>query len=60
MYKRQVSAASVVTRSLLQPGHYTGLYPIDDNAQWEKNAASLKNLARLRERVRALEQHNRT
>ena len=54
-----VSAASVVTRSLLQPGHYTGLYPIDDNAAWEKNAASLKNLSRLRERVRALEQQNR-
>jgi len=31
-----VSAASIVTRSLLIPGHYTGLFPIDDNAAWEK------------------------
>jgi len=51
-----VSAASVVTRSLLKPGHYTGMFPIDDNAAWEKNAASLKQLNRLRERVKALEQ----
>jgi UDP-3-O-[3-hydroxymyristoyl] glucosamine N-acyltransferase len=51
-----VSAASVVTRSLLKPGHYTGMFPIDDNAIWEKNAASLKQLNRLRERLKAAEQ----
>ena len=50
-----ISAASVVTRSISKPGHYTGLFPIDDNAAWEKNAASLKQLHRLRERVKALE-----
>ena len=51
-----ISAASVVTRSILKPGHYTGLFPIDDNAQWEKNAATLKQLHALRERLKALEQ----
>jgi len=51
-----ISAASVVTRSILKPGHYTGLFPIDDNTVWEKNAATVKHLAVLRERVRALEQ----
>jgi len=50
-----ISAASVATRSILKPGHYTGLFPIDDNAVWEKNAASVKHLAVLRERVRTLE-----
>jgi len=50
-----ISAASVVTRSILKPGHYTGLFPIDDNAKWEKNAAALKRLHNLRERLRALE-----
>ncbi|MBD3892752.1 UDP-3-O-(3-hydroxymyristoyl)glucosamine N-acyltransferase [Hydrogenophaga sp.] len=50
-----ISAASVVTRSITKPGHYTGLFPIDDNASWEKNAASLKQLNRLRERLKALE-----
>ena len=55
-----VSAASVVTRSILKPGHYTGMFPIDDNSHWEKNAASLKQLSRMRERVRALEQQIQT
>ncbi len=50
-----ISAATVVTRSIHKPGLYTGMFPIDDNASWEKNAASLKQLGRLRERVRALE-----
>ena len=50
-----VSAASVVTRSIAKPGHYTGMFPIDDNAAWEKNAATLKQLHGLRERIRVLE-----
>jgi hypothetical protein len=31
------------------------MFPIDDNATWEKNAASLKQLHRLRDRIRVLE-----
>jgi len=54
-----ISACSVVTRSILKPGTYTGFFPIDDNASWEKNAASLRQLNKLRERVRALENKNR-
>ena len=50
-----VDAASVVTRSIRKPGHYTGVFPIDDNAAWEKNAATLKQLHGLRERIRQLE-----
>ena len=50
-----ISAASVVTRSIHQPGLYTGLFPIDDNASWEKNAASLKQLHKLRDRIKSLE-----
>ena len=50
-----VSAASVVTRSILKPGNYTGFFPIDDNAAWEKNAATLKQLYPLRERLKQLE-----
>jgi UDP-3-O-[3-hydroxymyristoyl] glucosamine N-acyltransferase len=52
-----ISAASVVTRSLLKPGHYSGVFPIDDNAAWEKNAVTLKQLHQLRDRIRKLEQH---
>jgi len=50
-----ISAASVVTRSISQPGHYTGMFPLDTNVNWEKNAASLKQLFRLRERIKVLE-----
>ncbi len=50
-----ISATSLVTRSILKPGHYTGVFPIDDNAAWEKNAATLRQLHTLRERIKALE-----
>ena len=50
-----VSSFSLVTRSLNKAGHYTGFYPLDENSAWEKNAATLKQLATLRERLRALE-----
>ena len=50
-----ISAATVVTRSILKPGQYTGVFPIDDNAAWEKNAATLKQLHSLRDRLKALE-----
>lgn len=50
-----ISAATVVTRSIRKPGQYTGMFPIDENASWEKNAASLKQLHSLRERIRVLE-----
>jgi UDP-3-O-[3-hydroxymyristoyl] glucosamine N-acyltransferase len=50
-----ISAGSFVSRSILEPGLYTGIFPIDDNAAWEKNAATLKQLHKLRERLKALE-----
>ncbi len=52
-----ISSFTLVTRSILKPGHYTGVFPIDDNAVWEKNAATLKQLHRLRDRVKALEKN---
>ncbi len=50
-----ISSASIVTRSILKPGHYTGFFPLDENRSWEKNAATLKRIHELRERVRRLE-----
>ena len=51
----EISGASVVTHSVHKPGVYTGLFPLDENAAWGKNAATLKQLFGLRERVRLLE-----
>ena len=50
-----VSAATTITRSILKPGLYSGVFPFDDNAAWEKNAATLRQLHALRDRLRALE-----
>jgi UDP-3-O-[3-hydroxymyristoyl] glucosamine N-acyltransferase len=50
-----ISSFSLVTRSIAKPGQYTGVFPLDDNASWEKNAATLRQLHSLRERLRALE-----
>lgn len=53
-----ISAASVVMRSILQPGQYSGVFPIDDNKSWEKNAATLRQLHGLRDRIKALEKQS--
>ncbi|MCU0812914.1 MAG: UDP-3-O-(3-hydroxymyristoyl)glucosamine N-acyltransferase [Burkholderiaceae bacterium] len=50
-----ITAGSFVSRSIRTPGEYTGVFPLDDNASWEKNAATLRQLHRLRERLRELE-----
>jgi UDP-3-O-[3-hydroxymyristoyl] glucosamine N-acyltransferase len=50
-----ISAATVVTKSILKPGHYTGVFPVDENAEWERNAATLKQLHTLRDRIKTLE-----
>ena len=50
-----ITAATLVTRSILKPGQYSGAFPIDDNANWEKNAATLRQLYALRQRIKVLE-----
>jgi UDP-3-O-[3-hydroxymyristoyl] glucosamine N-acyltransferase len=51
----QISAGTLVSKSIRSPGHYTGIFPLDENSAWERNAASLKQLHKLRERIRVLE-----
>ncbi len=50
-----ISAATVVSKSIKNPGQYTGFFPLDDNASWERNAATVKQLHTLRERIKKLE-----
>lgn len=54
-----ISAATTVSKSLLKPGHYTGMFPVDDNASWERNAATLKQLHSLRDRIKTLEKEKK-
>lgn len=51
----EISAHTLVTKSITEPGTYTGAYPFEANRDWRRNAASLRNLGELTERVRALE-----
>ena len=53
--KVHISSGSMVSRSILEPGQYTGFYPLAKNAEWEKSAAIVRNLATMREKIRALE-----
>ncbi|WP_238947471.1 UDP-3-O-(3-hydroxymyristoyl)glucosamine N-acyltransferase [Vandammella animalimorsus] len=50
-----VSGATVISRSLTEPGRYTGVYPFEPHAKWEQNAALLRQLKKMRERIKALE-----
>jgi UDP-3-O-[3-hydroxymyristoyl] glucosamine N-acyltransferase len=50
-----ISSGSMVSRSLMEPGQYTGFYPLAKNADWEKSAVIVRNLASMREKIRELE-----
>lgn len=37
-----VSAGTLVSRSILKPGTYTGIYPFDEHSAWQRSAAGLR------------------
>ncbi len=55
-----ISSGSMVSRSVLEPGQYTGFYPLAKNAEWERSAAIVRNLGSMREKLRALEKTIKT
>jgi UDP-3-O-[3-hydroxymyristoyl] glucosamine N-acyltransferase len=50
-----VSAGTMVTKSLRKPGQYTSIFPLETHDEWLHNAAQIKRLAKLAERVAELE-----
>jgi UDP-3-O-[3-hydroxymyristoyl] glucosamine N-acyltransferase len=50
-----ISSGSMVSRSILEAGQYTGFYPLAKNAEWEKSAAIVRHLSTMREKIRELE-----
>ena len=50
-----ISAGTMVTKNLKRPGQYTSIYPLEPHEDWLRNAAQLKRLAKLSERVAQLE-----
>jgi UDP-3-O-[3-hydroxymyristoyl] glucosamine N-acyltransferase len=45
----------LISRSINDPGFYSGPFPFMINRDWERNAAVVRHLRELRERIRALE-----
>ena len=55
-----ISSGSMVSRSIHEAGQYTGFYPLAKNAEWEKTAAIVRNLATMRDKIRSLEKTIKT
>jgi len=50
-----VTAKSGVSKSLPKPGIYTSAFPAVNHADWNRSAALLRNIDKLRDRIKALE-----
>ena len=50
-----ISGGTLVAKSLRQPGHYTAVFPLETHDQWLQNAAQIRRLSRLVERIAELE-----
>ena len=51
----EISTYTLITKSIDRPGTYTGAYAFEPHRDWLRNAAQLRHLAELAQRVRKLE-----
>jgi UDP-3-O-[3-hydroxymyristoyl] glucosamine N-acyltransferase len=51
----EISGNTSITKSIDQPGIYSGVYPFELNRDWRRNAVQLRHLATIARRVSALE-----
>ena len=54
-----ISAGTLVSKSITKPGAYSGAYPADSHKNWLRNAAHLRHLDALADRIAALEKKER-
>ncbi len=54
-----ISGATTVMKSILNPGVYTSLFPLDTHEEWLRNASHIRRLSKLVERVSALEKNSK-
>ncbi len=52
-----ISAMSLVSSSITKPGFYSGIFPLMNNADWERAAVVVRKLPDLRARLRRLESY---
>jgi len=50
-----IGAGTLVSRSIAEADFYSGVFPIMRNRDWERNAALVRHLVELRDRIRRLE-----
>ncbi|MDR3379679.1 UDP-3-O-(3-hydroxymyristoyl)glucosamine N-acyltransferase [Cupriavidus basilensis] len=51
-----VSGGTSITKSISKPGgHFTSVFPVQPHGEWERTAATLRGLSKLRDRVIQLE-----
>jgi UDP-3-O-[3-hydroxymyristoyl] glucosamine N-acyltransferase len=50
-----ISGGSLVMKNITKPGQYTSVFPLEEHSHWLHNAAQIRHLAKLAERVSELE-----
>jgi len=50
-----ISGGSLVMKNITRPGQYTSVFPLEEHSRWLHNAAQIRHLARLAERISELE-----
>ena len=50
-----ISGGSLVMKNITKAGQYTSVFPLEEHSHWLHNAAQIRHLAKLAERVSELE-----
>lgn len=50
-----ISGGSLVMKNITRPGQYTSVFPLEEHAHWLHNAAQIRHLSKLADRVSELE-----
>lgn len=56
----EISSFTLIGKSIREPGSYTGIFPFSKNEDWRKNAAHLRHLDGLADKIKILQQEVET
>jgi UDP-3-O-[3-hydroxymyristoyl] glucosamine N-acyltransferase len=52
----EISSYTMIGKSIREPGTYTGIFPFSSHKVWQKNAAQLRHLDELADKIKILQQ----
>ena len=52
----EISSFTLIGKSIREPGSYTGIFPFSKKEEWRKNAAHLRHLDGLADKIKILQQ----